>query len=282
MIRIEYKNLPSGVHAEAEAGVGNVIVYLLPGLTPAQRKAALRRLRQEGNRHCGPRLPEGQLWVALAADRLGVAVRSTARAVRLHPFGLLVPALMAGGLLAGFVFASAGGRAPASPLPGSGGNASWQVPNGSPGRGGPAGAPPAAGSVSGENSRSSDGPVVPVPQDVPRQGLRAGLAANAGGGGAPTGLLPAGSSSPATSPPSPRSTSSGSTSSGSTSPGSVSSANAASPAPATSPAPAASSSPAASQTPGVLPAPGGTTETEAPGGTGIGPALTSALPAPPA
>lgn len=163
MIRIEYKNLPPGVHAEADAGGRDVVVYLLPGLTPAQRKAALRRLRQEGSRGCGPRLPEGKLWFALAADRLGVAVRSTARAVRHHPFATLVPALLAGGLLGGFVFASAGVQGSAGRLPGSDGDASWSVSQETPGRGGPAGTPSGVVDTSGRNGGSPDGRAVMAP-----------------------------------------------------------------------------------------------------------------------
>lgn len=112
------------------------MVYLLPGLTSAQRKAALRRLRQEGSRGCGPSLPAGQLEAALAADRLRVGVRSTAGAVRHHPVGMLVPAVLTGGLLAAFLFASVYAQEAApSPGPRVGGAASWAVPAGAPGRG---------------------------------------------------------------------------------------------------------------------------------------------------
>lgn len=119
------------MHAEAVRGEDGVIVYLLPGLTPVQRKAALRRLRQEGSRGCGPELPAGQLAAALAADRLRAGVRHTAGAVRLHPVRTLVPTALAGVLVGGFAFGSLYTQvetASRGPVPG--GAASWTVPAG--------------------------------------------------------------------------------------------------------------------------------------------------------
>lgn len=131
MISIRYKNLTPGMHAEAVSEAGHIIVYLVPGLTPAQRKAALRRLRQEGNRGCGPYLPPGQLAVALAVDQLRTGVWSTASAVRHHPVGTLVPAILACGLIGGFVSASMYAQVEtASPASAPGGAASWSVPAG--------------------------------------------------------------------------------------------------------------------------------------------------------
>ncbi|MBO0806575.1 MAG: hypothetical protein J2P25_26285, partial [Nocardiopsaceae bacterium] len=105
------------MYAEAELGSKGIVVYLLPGLTPAQRKAALRRLRQEGSRGCGPRLSSAQLAVALAADRMLAGARNTGGAVRQHPVGALVPALLVGGLLVMLGFASAPARMAPSPVP---------------------------------------------------------------------------------------------------------------------------------------------------------------------
>lgn len=118
------------MHAEAEQGPRGVVIYLLPGLTPAQRKAALRRLRQEGDRGCGPRLPPGRLAVALTADRMRAGVRHIAAAVRHHPFGTLVSALLAGGLLAVFVFAfvSVVIAVPRRSEPPAGSTARWTAP----------------------------------------------------------------------------------------------------------------------------------------------------------
>lgn len=171
MIYIRYRDISSGLHAEAEHGLHGVVVYLLPGLTPAQRQAALRRLRQEGSRGCGPRLPAGQLAVALAMDRLRAAVTHTAAAVRHHPIGTLLPPLLASGLMAGFGFAAVfPGIAPAE-VPGTPGAASWSVPHAAPGRGGPGAAGPAAAASDSAWSAA-----------IPRKGAAAGTVSGARAG----------------------------------------------------------------------------------------------------
>jgi hypothetical protein len=87
-----------------------VTIYLVPGLTGWQRKAVIRRLRQEASRGCGPELPLAGLVVALAADRVRVAVKLTAGAVRLHPTTTLLPTgLVAIGMMM-LVLTSAGVR----------------------------------------------------------------------------------------------------------------------------------------------------------------------------
>jgi hypothetical protein len=117
VIYIRYKSLSPGRHAEAERGAHGTVVYLLPGLTPAQRTAALRRLRQEGSRGCGPRLPASELLASLAVDRTLTGLRHVAAAVRMHPGRTLVPALLAGALLA--LAATVSGSLSAAPRPAS-------------------------------------------------------------------------------------------------------------------------------------------------------------------
>jgi hypothetical protein len=144
------------MHAEAERRPRGVVVYLLPGLTTVQRGAALRRLRQEGNRGCGPRLPSGQLAVALAADRLRAGLAHTAAAIRQHPVGMLVPAALAGALLTMFVLASASVRDTGAATPGTTADDSMSIPAGAPGRGGaPGGKQPSAASVGGQPAGTS-------------------------------------------------------------------------------------------------------------------------------
>jgi hypothetical protein len=94
VIRIQYRDLPSGVHARAARAGRSTTIYLRPGLTGAQRKAALRRLRQEARMRCGPSLPRGPLAVARGADWAERAVRQLAAIVRLHPVGILVSAVL--------------------------------------------------------------------------------------------------------------------------------------------------------------------------------------------
>jgi hypothetical protein len=101
---------------EAGRGARGTVVYLVPGLSVPQRRAALRRLRQEGSRNCGPPLPSAELTVALAADRVRVGLRHTTAAVRRHPASALVSMALAGALLTALAFASAA-RATSSPSP---------------------------------------------------------------------------------------------------------------------------------------------------------------------
>jgi hypothetical protein len=116
VIRVRYQDISSGSHhgtglyGTAKRCPQGVTIYLLPGLTGWQRKAVIRRLRQEASRGCGPELPLAGLVVALAADRVRVAVKLTAGAVRLHPTTTLLPTgLVAIGMMM-LVLTSAGVR----------------------------------------------------------------------------------------------------------------------------------------------------------------------------
>lgn len=109
VIRVRYRDqLPAGLNGKAELSARGTTVYLVPGLTGGQRRAALRRLRQEASRGCGPSLPRVGLTVALAADRLRAGLRNTAAVIRQHPAGSLLPAALAVLLMTLFVLASVG------------------------------------------------------------------------------------------------------------------------------------------------------------------------------
>jgi hypothetical protein len=116
VIRVRYQDISSGSHhgtglyGTAKRCPQGVTIYLVPGLTARQRKAVIRRLRQEASRGCGPELPLPGLLVALAADRVRVAVTLTTTAVRLHPATTLLPTgFVAIGMMM-LVLASAGVR----------------------------------------------------------------------------------------------------------------------------------------------------------------------------
>jgi len=97
MIKIRYRDpneLSPGLHAAAERHGRSTTVYLLPGLSSAQRHAALRRLKISARRGYDPRLPAPQLAVALVADRIRTTVGRAGNVFRSHPAGSTVPVMV--------------------------------------------------------------------------------------------------------------------------------------------------------------------------------------------
>lgn len=93
MIKIRYADLPAGLHIRAVARGKDTVIYLLPGLTAAQRQAALRRARSSARMGHGPRLPVPGVLGAVMVDRMRTTVRNGAAAMRGHP-AILVPPLV--------------------------------------------------------------------------------------------------------------------------------------------------------------------------------------------
>src|SRR5580692_4398799 len=121
VIRVRRRDFVSGSHnvtgfqGIAERLPRGVTIYLLPGLTGRQRRAVIRRLRQEASRGCGPELPLPQLVIALLLDRVRGALGLAVAALRLHPGTTLLPAALVGVVLTLFVLASGGvGPVPAA------------------------------------------------------------------------------------------------------------------------------------------------------------------------
>ena len=98
------------MYGTAESCPQGVTIYLVPGLTSRQRRAVIRRLRQEASRACGPELPLPPLLVALGLDRVRVAVKLTTGAVRLHPAVTLLPTGLVATAMLLLVLTSAGVR----------------------------------------------------------------------------------------------------------------------------------------------------------------------------
>ncbi|MGB6457112.1 MAG: hypothetical protein WBH47_21795 [Streptosporangiaceae bacterium] len=89
MVKIRYAELPAGLHVVTEERAGCTIVYLLPGLTPSQRRAALTFAHQSARIGHGPSLPVIDTALALAADRARTSGRTVVAALRRHPVLLL-------------------------------------------------------------------------------------------------------------------------------------------------------------------------------------------------
>ena len=91
MIKIRYADLPGGLHVRVVESGKDPIIYLLPGLTAAQRRAALRRARSSARLGHGPRLPAVGVASAVTADRIWTTVRNAAAAIRRHPTAFAPP-----------------------------------------------------------------------------------------------------------------------------------------------------------------------------------------------
>ena len=106
MVRIRYAELPVGLHVVTRSQGRCTVVYLLPGLTPAQRRAALTFAWRSARIGQGPRLPARDMAVALVADRLSTTARTVSAATRRHPMLLLPPLVVVVSTLIVFVLLS--------------------------------------------------------------------------------------------------------------------------------------------------------------------------------
>jgi hypothetical protein len=108
VIRIRYSSeLQPGLHGRVDRHGRVTSVYLLPGLTPPQRRAALRRMRQQGRMGICPRLPAAQLAAALFADRVRAAFGQAGAIVRVHPAGSTLPVMAVSVAITSFFVLSA-------------------------------------------------------------------------------------------------------------------------------------------------------------------------------
>ncbi len=110
MIKIRYRDsneLSPGLHAAAERHGRRTTVYLLSGLTAAERRAALRRLRLSARMGYCPRLPAARLALALLIDRIRTTIGQAGAVFRLHPAGSTVPVMViSGGAIAFLVLST--------------------------------------------------------------------------------------------------------------------------------------------------------------------------------
>jgi hypothetical protein len=93
VIKIRYADLPGGLHVRVAASGNDTIIYLLPGLTTVQRRAALRRARSSARMGHGPDLPSAGVAGAVMADGVRTTLRNVAGAMRIHP-GLFFPPIV--------------------------------------------------------------------------------------------------------------------------------------------------------------------------------------------
>jgi hypothetical protein len=96
VVKIRYADLPGGLHVRVAVSGKDTIIYLLPGLTTMQRRAALRRARSSARVGQGPGLPTAGVAGAVMADGIGTTLRNMARAMRAHPAIFVPPVVIVG------------------------------------------------------------------------------------------------------------------------------------------------------------------------------------------
>jgi hypothetical protein len=94
MVKIRYSELPSGLHVSATKLGRRTTIYLQPGLTPAERHAALIRVRSSGRMGHGPQFHPFGMAMAIGADWIRTTTRNGATALRSHPVLLLPPLIL--------------------------------------------------------------------------------------------------------------------------------------------------------------------------------------------
>jgi hypothetical protein len=169
LIKIRYADLPAGLHVRAEASGRNTIIYLLPGLTHAERRAALLRARSSASMGHGPRLPAASVAAAVARDRVAATARNGATAFRAHPLLLLPPVLVIASATLAYVMLSAVSITFPEATPGGTAHSAPAAPGPVPGAGGGGGAGPAPPGGSGSPGPEPPGsaPPGPVPSSEP-------------------------------------------------------------------------------------------------------------------
>jgi hypothetical protein len=90
VIKIRYAELPTGLHIQTLTQGRDTVLYLLPGLTPGQRRAAIRRAQSNARVGHGPPLPPAGIVLALTLDRIRTTLGNGLGAMRMHP-SFLVP-----------------------------------------------------------------------------------------------------------------------------------------------------------------------------------------------
>jgi hypothetical protein len=107
VVRIRYSELPADIHVAITVGTLYTIIYLQPGLSPAQRREALTRARSLARMRHGRKLHATSMAKAIVADRLRTSASTAAAAMRRHPVVLAVPLVVLTGAAVVLVAVSA-------------------------------------------------------------------------------------------------------------------------------------------------------------------------------
>ncbi|HEY1639601.1 MAG TPA: hypothetical protein VGG35_02840 [Streptosporangiaceae bacterium] len=164
MIKIRYAELPAGLHVRTEAHGRSTIIYLLPGLSPAERRAALLRARRGADLGHGPPLPAASVAIAVMRNRVRHTLRNGALAFRAHPLLLVPPLVIVASATLVYIMMSAVTFTIRSP------QASGPFPQPGPVLAAPPGTSTTAPGSPGHRAGGSAGPPPPGPSSPPGGG----------------------------------------------------------------------------------------------------------------
>ncbi|HEY2508147.1 MAG TPA: hypothetical protein VGI58_16655 [Streptosporangiaceae bacterium] len=99
MVKIRYSELPAGLHVAARRRGRSTVILLLPGLTPAERRTALARIRSSARIGKAHQISALALLCARGTDRTKMVAAATLAAIRKHPVVLLPPLIGAAGTI---------------------------------------------------------------------------------------------------------------------------------------------------------------------------------------
>ena len=216
MIKIRYAELPRGLHADVRTCGQRPVIYLLPGLSAAQRRDALGRLIRASRLGHGPRLRASGVAFAVARDVAKSTGGNGLAAIRCHPAGSAVlAALVAAVVVCYALFVTvtvrfsprpAGPPAAAGPAPSA--SRDTAGPGRSPGAGAraPAVTPPAVAGKHGgspEAAASGSGAGQPAPGSSGSGPATSSVPLPTGTWSAPGGVLPSAAQPAPSATPSP-------------------------------------------------------------------------------
>ncbi len=191
MIKIRYADLPQGLHADVRSSGRRPVIYLLPGLSPAQRRDALRRLIRTSRQGRGPRLRAAGVAFAVARDVAKSTARNGLAAVRCHPAGSAVlAAVVTAAVVCYALFITVTvrfGPRPGMP-PAAGAPPSWPQDAGGAGRSPGGGSTAPAGTRPGLSGKYSASPGA----SAPGAGTGTSGSGPSGAGSGPPGSGPSG------------------------------------------------------------------------------------------
>jgi hypothetical protein len=104
VIKIRYASLPAGLHVRTVVEGRHTVLYLLPGLTTTERRAAIGRARSSARVGYGPPLPARGMAAALLTDQIRSMAGNGYTALRVNPAFFVPVGVLVASVAVAFLF----------------------------------------------------------------------------------------------------------------------------------------------------------------------------------